>query len=544
MDELPNDLKHLYITWIDESATKFQARQQKQAMLFNNASRTLRNHSEPVRLPEELLKLKGFGPWIVKQMRQKLEEYCKEEGYDLPAAPEAPRRGGSKRTTTDDASDQPTKRATRKKAYVPRRKTGAYSILLVLLEFDPDMKGLTKDFIAQNATPYCETSFSANPSTNNFYSAWNSVKTLIKEELVIEHGRPARYYLTDEGKTLAEKIKENDSIVFRAESASQQREGSQAGSSLLSRGGSALTASQWEEPQLQVRIPQGRCEKEHNGVKYFYWEPGSYDVKFIVDNREMRSQQERDFFGHKLEQLGVDAAKKALTLGDGLWIARNKQTNEEAVLNYILERKRLDDLASSIQDGRYTEQKSRLKRTGITNVYYLIEEVTSSDIGQMSVSIQTAISQALTVSNFHIQRTKDADGTVQFIAKLTAQIKKHYAKKRLLVLNPNNMQTQHDYKTILDDFRINFMDHNTEICHQYFTFDAMLSKTAMMTARELFVRMLMTIRGVSLEKAIAIQKEFRTPKIMFERFDWTDPGFQQRHGKKIAESLGEVFASK
>ena len=43
------------------------------------------------------------------------------------------------------------------------------------------------------------------------------------------------------------------------------------------------------------------------------------------------------------------------------------------VLDFIVERKTADDLAASIVDGRYEEQKVRLKNCGINNVIYLIE---------------------------------------------------------------------------------------------------------------------------------------------------------------------------
>ncbi len=43
------------------------------------------------------------------------------------------------------------------------------------------------------------------------------------------------------------------------------------------------------------------------------------------------------------------------------------------VLDFIIERKTADDLAASIMDGRYEEQKFRLRNCGINNVIYLVE---------------------------------------------------------------------------------------------------------------------------------------------------------------------------
>lgn len=46
---------------------------------------------------------------------------------------------------------------------------------------------------------------------------------------------------------------------------------------------------------------------------------------------------------------------------------------KDYVLDFIVERKTADDLAASIMDGRYEEQKFRLKHCEIKNVIYLIE---------------------------------------------------------------------------------------------------------------------------------------------------------------------------
>jgi crossover junction endonuclease MUS81 len=62
-----------------------------------------------------------------------------------------------------------------------------------------------------------------------------------------------------------------------------------------------------------------------------------------------------------------------------------------------------------------------------------------------------------------------------------------------------------------------------------------------MTAREMFVRMLMTIRGVSLEKAILIQKEFKTPRSLIQEFEKNDPELGRKYGKKIQEAIGDLF---
>jgi crossover junction endonuclease MUS81 len=87
---------------------------------------------------------------------------------------------------------------------------------------------------------------------------------------------------------------------------------------------------------------------------------GSYEISLILDTREVESKTSRDKFAQALEDKGVRMETRALKLGDVCWIAKRKDgiggEEDECVLNYVMERKRLDDLCSSIKDGRYTEQ--------------------------------------------------------------------------------------------------------------------------------------------------------------------------------------------
>lgn len=61
-----------------------------------------------------------------------------------------------------------------------------------------------------------------------------------------------------------------------------------------------------------------------------------------------------------VESQGVKLQVRKLQVGDFAWIARNTE-GQELLLPYIVERKRLDDLASSIKDGRFHEQKVLMK---------------------------------------------------------------------------------------------------------------------------------------------------------------------------------------
>lgn len=66
-------------------------------------------------------------------------------------------------------------------------------------------------------------------------------------------------------------------------------------------------------------------------------------------------------------QVGVKTVVRRLHLGDFLWLAKERVAplpgclelppSRELVLDYVVERKRMDDFAASIADGRFREQK-------------------------------------------------------------------------------------------------------------------------------------------------------------------------------------------
>ncbi|KAK9235685.1 hypothetical protein V1525DRAFT_409250 [Lipomyces kononenkoae] len=240
------------------------------------------------------------------------------------------------------------------------------------------------------------------------------------------------------------------------------------------------------------------------------WNRGSFSVKVIVDNREIQSQKERDFFSTRLNEMpGVDAEVRALGLGDTLWIATHKRTGEEVVLEHIAERKRLDDLVSSIKDGRFHEQKYRLMRSGLRKVTYIVEETPGVDLGVLLESVQTAISSTQVVNGFFLKRSSGVEETVKYLGRLTCKIKEIYEDMELHVI-PDDAIDSRTYLSLM--LHLHATDPRTSYHISFPKFQGVTSKSNNLTIRDVFLRMLLTIRGVSWEKAIEIQKHFPTPR--------------------------------
>jgi crossover junction endonuclease MUS81 len=105
--------------------------------------------------------------------------------------------------------------------------------------------------------------------------------------------------------------------------------------------------------------------------------PFRYEIILLVDSMEVvggsagGKKSRKNITPEELQSLGVVYEMRKLSIGDFVWIARSLQPGsdkrKELVLPYIIERKRMDDLRSSIMDGRYKEQKQRIQQCGLTN---------------------------------------------------------------------------------------------------------------------------------------------------------------------------------
>lgn len=75
----------------------------------------------------------------------------------------------------------------------------------------------------------------------------------------------------------------------------------------------------------------------------------------------------------------------------------------------------------------YVETKSRLLRSGIRNVFYIIEEIDGHSVNQFGRdALRSAMATVQTFSGFHVKRTINADDTVRLLASLTEYIQQRY----------------------------------------------------------------------------------------------------------------------
>ena len=164
---------------------------------------------------------------------------------------------------------------------------------------------------------------------------------------------------------------------------------------------------------------------------------GTFTVELVLDNREIRSKTDRDYIASELTKRGVSPIMRSLELGDALWVAKIKdpmllsghgEEGDEIVLDWIVERKRLDDLICSIKDGRFHEQKWRLRRSGIKNVVYVIEAFSMQEetIHKYQEALESSIASTQVIDGYYVKKTLKLDDTIRYLARMTMMLKRLY----------------------------------------------------------------------------------------------------------------------
>jgi len=147
-------------------------------------------------------------------------------------------------------------------------------------------------------------------------------------------------------------------------------------------------------------------------------------MKIILDERETALYEKCVSLNDKNEKK-VDISKRVLNLGD---IIITTDDNKDVIL---IERKSIQDLLSSIKDGRYEEQSYRLiHSSGYAphNIIYLIEGITSQLDASKKKMVYSAITSLNVFKGFSVFRTASVQETAEWILATTDKMGREFAK--------------------------------------------------------------------------------------------------------------------
>eukprot|EP01102_Stenamoeba_stenopodia_P001169 TRINITY_DN11013_c0_g2_i2.p1 TRINITY_DN11013_c0_g2~~TRINITY_DN11013_c0_g2_i2.p1 ORF type:complete len:234 (-),score=38.89 TRINITY_DN11013_c0_g2_i2:155-856(-) len=181
----------------------------------------------------------------------------------------------------------------------------------------------------------------------------------------------------------------------------------------------------------------------------------------------------------------------------------------------ILERKGMDDYSRSIIDGRYYEQKFRLKRSGVAQVIYLIEGSCTSRAHRLPPdTLESAMVSTQIHSGFQVVRTDNIKSTVRYVANFTTALETYYRQELSDVLRPPS----------------SFSSSPSRHCswQSYSSFCEKVTKNKHLSLSDTFAKQLMQIGGCSASKAAAIIEHYATPKLLMKAFET----FRSNEGRK------------
>ncbi|XP_053665651.1 crossover junction endonuclease MUS81 [Anopheles marshallii] len=272
------------------------------------------------------------------------------------------------------------------------------------------------------------------------------------------------------------------------------------------------------EPDLKAAVLVPNIEETMPNDSIFDHLPNTLDgrdfvrishpkVTLLVDTGETigKTKSSLDRTLQELTKHSIEHEVRRLSVGDFAWIVRD-DSGREFLLPYILERKRIDDLASSIKDGRFHEQKFRLKQCGLPNVIYLIENLGNNrQVGVPEVTLAQAALNTY-VQGFTVKYTENHLHTVLYLSVMTNFL--------------NNSIKNKLYKDVTQR---PFSDgiHLFEISNQtfpLFLFDYFYkksSKTRDCTVRDIFMKQLLQIKLLTIEKVNTIVEKYPTPQCLF-----------------------------
>ncbi|XP_034006125.1 crossover junction endonuclease MUS81 isoform X3 [Trematomus bernacchii] len=521
---LPSCPNPLFLQWLTELRDDAKEKGLKLQYVYQKAISSLNKYPLPLQNAKEAKILQSFGDGICKILDQKLQRYLRENGPDAPihSLPEgAPPAGRQDNNSLDPsrkknaAGDQGKNKGggRKKREYIPQRRSGGYAVLLTLYRVSqiPGSKGyMFKMELQAEAQQLCDKSFTV-PDLGSKYTAWSSVSTLIQKNLVMKTHNPARYSLTEEGLALGERLEslegtkgpEGDREEARSEG-NEQEEGEEGGPGFVDLTVSDDDEEEKEEERIQPterptssaqpRVvlpgmffsgkPQNVPSTSRNPNSWSLL-PGSYEIILCVDFIETTggSKNCKQDLVKELQRNGVTFDVRKLNVGDFLWVAREKvapipgqlrtPVGRELVLDYIIERKRMDDLCGSIIDGRFREQK--------------------------------------VVDRFFVKRVQDVRESMAYLTVMTRYLNKLY-QNCTLTCRSRELEREDEEEE---------EERGTPPCSliSFAEFNHGAIKNKCQTVKEVFARQLMQVSGLSGDKAAAILELYSTPLSLLTAYE-------------------------
>lgn len=352
--------------------------------------------------------------------------------------------------------------------YVPPPSSGAHLILVSLLK--AEQHEFNQNFTKQQVLDHCIKYSQSGMKDNS--KIWACMKGLIDKSLVSRQiARDPLYFLSDEGRDLARKL-------------------------IALSDGTDVNEDEDTNPGDGVIFSQ----EDANGN--FVLTAGTYDIILVIDQRE------------KIDIMNFDQSLKVevrtLSCGDFIWVAKPKgispsDRTKDLVLDYVIERKRLDDLSQSIFDGRFQQQKQRLQSSGIRRPVYLIEDTAQLRSSNLtSAGLAQAVVNILIHDGIGVEKAKNVSHANDYLISMTKCLSKYYSNI--------------DLKSC-DQERLKSGEASKNEMMTYSEFQTKGAKITNWTVHEMFAKHLIQLTGMSDVRVSVIIKKYPTLCHLIESYE-------------------------
>ncbi|XP_063886225.1 crossover junction endonuclease MUS81-like isoform X4 [Scylla paramamosain] len=259
--------------------------------------------------------------------------------------------------------------------------------------------------------------------------------------------------------------------------------------------------------------------------------PGKFEVILCIDNAETSGKSSgvqpsnKDIILSELKRNGVKYSIRKLHVGDYLWVCQEnqaslvtdlgvstKQEARELVLPVVVERKRMDDLAASIKDGRFREQKFRLRQCGLSHPIYLVEEHHGSVAAGLSLPEMTclqAVVNTQVINEFTVKVVKGQRESAAYLTIMTRYLQSKYQNQSVRSAQLQDINgSQNDISSKIETCLLPFTEFNTASM-----------KNQQLTVREMFAKHLLQLHGISADKARAVVDKYETPNQLLTAYE-------------------------
>ncbi|XP_007128261.1 crossover junction endonuclease MUS81 isoform X4 [Physeter macrocephalus] len=533
---LPVCANPLFVRWLTEWRDEAASRGRRTQFVFQKALRSLRRYPLPLHSGKEAKILQHFGDGLCRMLDRRLQQH-KASGDHAPCSPPGAKSPARERPAKvqDPYMPGPTQlKAGGSGKYWPAQHSGARAVLLLLYRehLNPSSHGfLTKEELLQRCAqkPPRVAPGSARP--------WPALRSLLHRNLVLRTQQPARYSLTPEGLELAQKLAESEGLsLLNVGSGPEEPPGEEPAVPGAASAELGASEGNLQQPPLELG-------------------PGEYRVLLCVDVGETKGAGPGSELLRELQRLHVTHTVRKLHVGDFVWVAQETSPRDparpgELVLDHVVERKRLDDLCSSIIDGRFREQKFRLKRCGLGRRVYLVEEHGSvRNLSLPEGTLLQAVTNTQVIDGFFVKRTADIKESAAYLALLTRGLQRLYQGH---TLHSRPWGTPADPES-----RAGSSPNPLCSLLTFSDFNAGAVKNKAQSVREVFARQLMQVHRVSGEKAAALVDQYSTPASLLAAYDacatpkekemllsTTKCGPMQRNlGPALSRTLSQLYCS-